>query len=494
MAAKAAFLAADFGAESGRVMAGRFDGRRLSLEEIHRFPNGPIALPDGLHWDVLRQYAEMKTGFAAAVKRHGRDVRSLGIDTWGVDFGLLDARGDLLGNPYHYRDARTQGIPEKVFRRVPWEQVYRRTGIQFMSVNTLYQLAAMAEARAPALDAARTLLYIPDLFNYWLTGRACNEWTIASTSQCLNTATRAYAGALLRRLGIPPRLFPEIVDSGTILGRPRPSVAEEIGSARVAVVAPGTHDTASAVAAVPAGRGPFAYLSSGTWSLMGVEIDRPVITATTRAFNLTNEGGVCGTIRLLRNIMGLWLVQESRRTWRREGADISYAALTRLAARAPAFAALVNPDDAAFLPPGDMPARIRAFCRKTGQKPPADKGALVRCALESLALTYRRVLGRLERVTGQRVEVLHIVGGGSQNALLNQFAADAIGRPVVAGPVEATAAGNVLVQLLATKEIRSLAEGREVIRRSFPTTVFQPRDTAAWDAAYERFEKQLGES
>ncbi len=487
------YLAADFGAESGRVMAGLFDGKHLRLEEAHRFPNEPVALPDALHWDALRLYREMTAGLARAARAHGRRVVSLGVDTWGVDFGLLDRRGALLANPVHYRDGRTAGMLERAFRKARRERIYRRTGLQFMEINTLYQLLALARARAPELDAARTLLFMPDLFHYWLTGRRCNEWTIASTSQCFDPRRKAPARALLRELGIPAGLFAEVVEAGTKLGALRPGVADETGLARCAVVAPGSHDTASAVAAVPAdaAAGPFAYLSSGTWSLMGIETDRPRIDQRTLASNMTNEGGVCGTNRLLKNIMGLWILQECRRAWQVEdgGTELSYDRITRLASKAAPFQAAIDPLDSAFLAPGRMPERIRAWCRRTGQRPPGERGDIARVVFESLALAYRRVFDQLEAFHGGRIETLHIVGGGSRNALLNQFTADAIGRPVVAGPVEATAAGNILMQLLARRRIRSLAEGRALVARSFERRVFEPRDESAWAEAYARFSK-----
>lgn len=487
MAKKTVYLAVDLGAESGRVIAGGFDGRKLTLQEVHRFPNVAVRLPDGLHWDFLRLFTEIKDGLRLAVRDHGKACASVGVDTWGVDFGLLDRRGALMGNPWHYRDSRTDGMMERAFRVAPREKIYAETGIQFMQLNTLFQLYAMAREKSPQLAEAETLLFSPDLLNYWLTGIRRNEWTIASTSQCLNPVNRRWAAGLLKRLGIPANIFPDMIEPGTVMGPLLRDVAEEVGGANLLAVAVGSHDTASAVAAVPAGRGRFAYLSSGTWSLMGVETAKPVINAHTLGFNLTNEGGVCRTIRLLKNIMGLWLVQQCRATWKAQGEDLSYEEIARLARAAPACAAFVDPFDSLFFSPGDMPARIRQYCLRTGQKPPRDKGAVVRTALESLALAYRRVHDQLAEVTGPRPAALHIVGGGSQNALLNQLAANATGLPVVAGPVEATAAGNILLQMLAQGAIRSLAEGREIVRRSFPTATFEPRDRAVWDEAYARF-------
>jgi len=487
MATKArVYLAGDFGAESGRVMAGVFTGRRLALEEIHRFPNEPVRLPDGLHWDALRLFHELKNGTRAAVRRYGRAVASIGVDTWGVDFGLLDRGGGLLGNPWHYRDARTEGMMERAFRRVPREEIYRRTGIQFMQVNTLYQLFTMVHVGDPRLAIADTLLFMPDLFHYWLTGRRANEWTIASTSQCADPRRQKWCRSLLERLGIPARALADLIEPGTALGPLLPDVAADLGAPHLNVVAPAGHDTASAVLGAPLEGPTDAYISSGTWSLMGVETARPVITAESLACNFTNEGGAFGTTRLLKNIMGLWIVQECRRTWKAAGDDLDYAALTALAARAAPFAALIDVDDPSFFPPGDMPARIVEHCRATRQKPPSDKGAIVRAILEGLALSYRDTLGCIERLTGSKIARLQIIGGGSQNDLLNQFAADATGRRVCAGPVEATAAGNVLMQMIADGQIASLAEGRALVRRSFPVRSFEPRDTAAWESAAAR--------
>jgi len=490
MAAKKVYLAVDLGAESGRVMAGEWNGRKLALKEIHRFPNGPVALPDGLHWDFLRLYGDIKQGLRQAVASYGRATRSLGVDTWGVDFGLIDSHGALVGNPFHYRDSRTDGMMEKAFRVISRERIYAQTGIQMMQLNTLFQLYAMVRAKSPLMDIADTLLFAPDLLTFWMTGRVCNERTIASTSQCLNPVNGRWAADVLRKLGIPMRIFRAIVEPGTAVGPLRGEAETAIG-APLQVVAVGSHDTASAVAAVPAERGPFAFLSSGTWSLLGVETGHPTITPQTLEYNLTNEGGVCHTIRLLKNIMGLWLVQQCRQTWRAAGRDLGYDELTNLAAGAPAFLAAINPDDPLFFPPGDMPARIRQYCARTRQKAPREPGQFVRVALESLALAYRRVVDQLASVTGQRPAALHVVGGGSQNALLNQFAANATGVPVFAGPVEATAAGNILMQMLADGEIRSLPEGRGIVRRSFPVRTFKPQHTDEWNEAYERF-RRLG--
>ncbi len=485
------FLAFDLGASSGRALIGRFDGEKLSLEEVHRFPNGPVQVHDSLFWNALELFTQMKQGLAKAIQAHGVGLSGLGIDTWGVDFGLLDRAGKLIGNPYHYRDSRTDGMLEKAFARVPREQVFAQTGIQFMQINSLFQLLSMALDKSPALEMAETFLMMPDLFNYWFTGRKVSEFTDASTSQCYDMRRGDWARPLLESLGLPPHIFPEVIQPGGVVDNLLPSVLAECGlSGSIPVIAPGCHDTASAVAAVPvdeADKGSFAYISSGTWSLVGTEAQAPVISDKSLAYNFTNEGGVQNTIRLLKNVTGLWLVQECRRIWAGQGEELSFAELTRLAGEAPPFTALLDPDDAAFLSPGDMPARIREYAGRTGQATPASKGANVRTALESLALKYRWVIDRLEELIGQPVSVVHIVGGGTQNRLLNQFAANATGRPVVTGPVEATAIGNVLMQMLAVGQIGSLQEGRELVRRSFSVETYEPQERVAWDEAYGRY-------
>jgi|DewCreStandDraft_2_1066082.scaffolds.fasta_scaffold00120_46 rhamnulokinase len=497
-----AYVAVDLGAESGRTMLARFDGNRLSLHEVYRFPNGPVHVGKSLYWDVLRLWEEVKAGLARCVLQAGPGgIAALGVDTWGVDFALLDRDGELLGLPHHYRDPRTQGMMEEAFRRVPREEIFAATGIQFMPINTLYQLLALVVRRSPLLDAAATFVTIPDLFNFWLTGRRVCEFTNATTTQLYDPRAGNWAWSLIERLGIPARIFPQIVPPGTILGELAAEVAEETGSGRVPVIAPSCHDTGSAVAAVPVTPGepdaaPHAYISSGTWSLVGIEVRTPVITPRSLALNFTNEGGVAGTFRLLKNVMGLWLVQECRRAWARQGREYTYDALIDLAARAAPLQALVDPDAPDFLAPGDMPARLRAYCRATGQPEPQDPGAVVRCALESLALKYRLVLEQLDELAGRRVEPVHIVGGGARNRLLCRFTADATGRLVLAGPTEATALGNVLVQAMARGRLSSLAEGRELVRRSFEIETYPPNPHAAalWNEAYVRFQRLLGET
>ncbi|MEC7557341.1 MAG: rhamnulokinase family protein, partial [Planctomycetota bacterium] len=425
-----------------------------------------------------------------AAARFGDEVRSIGVDTWGVDYVLLSAQDELLGLPWHYRDGRTTGMLATACEQVPREEIFAATGLQFMELNTLYQLLAMKRDHPELLDEARRLLLIPDYFHWLLCGSRVVEFTNATTTQCFDPARNDWATELLGRLGLPGEIFPEVVPPGTSLGRLRSDVAAAAGLDRINVIAPATHDTGSAVAAVPTdrtGSASWTYISSGTWSLMGAEVNGAVTGPSTLAVNATNEGGIDGTFRLLKNIMGLWLVQECRRAFARDGRDVDYGTLTRQATDAPAFVSLVNPDDPSFLKPPCMPTAIRDFCRRTGQPEPASDGAMIRCALESLALKYRDVLEQIESLTGETSEVIHVVGGGSQNGLLNQFTADACGRPVIAGPVEATVLGNVLVQARADGALDSLEDIREVVANSTQPDTFTPTNPSAWDKARERF-------
>lgn len=481
------FLAFDLGAESGRAVLGRFDGDRLILEEVHRFVNTPVRVLNHLYWDVLHLFAEIKNGLVKSVREHDLELASLGLDTWGVDFALLDAQGALLSNPYHYRDSRTNGMLEAAFQRVPREKIFEQTGTQFMQINTLYQLLSMVKKRSQLLAMANTLLMMPDLFNYWLTGRKVIEYTIASTSQCLNPNTGSWAIPIIEKMGIPSHIFPEIIHPGSVLGELLPSIDDETSAGHVLVVAPGCHDTACAVAAVPTDSEKYAYLSSGTWSLMGTEVKAPIIKAKTLTYNFTNEGGVCDTKLLLKNITGLWLIQECQRAWSNEREALSYQEVTQMAEAAPPFVAVINSDDGTFLPPRCMPTRIRKYCSRTGQTLPDCKGSIARTALESLALRYRWTMEKLEDILGYRLEILHVGGGGSQNRFLNQLVADAIGRAVITGPVEATAVGNVLMQMMALGFISSLEEGRDLVRRSFKTETYVPQKTSGWDEAYDHF-------
>jgi rhamnulokinase len=476
---QAHYLAIDLGAESGRTIVGTIAGGSLSLAETRRFPNQPIRLPSGLHWDADSLWREIKTGITASARSFPLD--SLALDAWGVDFALLDGEGALLGNPYHYRDTRTDGMLAEAMRRVPRQQIYDQTGIQFMQINTLYQLLSMVVAQDTQIEAAQTFLTIPDLFNYWLSGRMCCEFTNATTTQCFNPHRRAWALPLLEALGVPTHIFPAVCEPGTLLGSLLPAVADETGIRPIPVIAPACHDTGSAVAAVPVENEDFAWISSGTWSIMGAEVTQPNLSAEALACNFTNEGGVFGTWRLSKNIMGLWLVQECKREW-----GLSYAEITRMAAEAQPFLAVINPDDAAFLHPGDMPEKIRAYCTKSGQAVPQDRGEMARVVLESLALKYRLTLGQLEELTSRRLDPIHIIGGGTKNRLLNQLTADCTGRNVVIGPVEATAIGNILMQAITLGHLESLTAARALVRRSFEVETYLPTHQEGWDEAYRK--------
>lgn len=494
MAGTRAYAAIDLGAESGRAMLAAFDGSRLSLSEVYRFANRPVRVLDHLHWNVLGLFQDIKAGLARIAAQVGPHISSLGVDTWGVDFALLSRSGGLLGMPFHYRDNRTQGMLDAAFRLAPRAEIFAQTGIQFMEINTLYQLLAMVEHDPQVLSGADVLLMIPDLFNYWLTGEKACELTIATTTQCYDPRRRDWAVSMLERLGIPGRIFLKPIPPGTVLGRLAASVREETQLGAVPVVAPACHDTGSAVAAVPAQNADFAYISSGTWSVVGAELAEPVINDQTLAWNFTNEGGVCGTTRLLRNVAGLWLVQQCREFWARQGEDYSYAELAQMAAQAPALQAVVDPDHADFMRPGDMPALVQAYCRRTGQTVPQTTGEIVRVVLEGLALKYRLQLERLEQIVGRRLAPVHIVGGGTQNRLLNQLTADALGRTVLAGPVEATALGNALLQAIALGDLASLDEGRALVQQSFPIDVYEPRTERQddWAQALARLKGMLG--
>ncbi len=486
------YLGVDLGAESGRVMAGCWDGRRMRLEELHRFPNGPVAIADSLRWDILRLWNEIQTGLGAAAKRFGKSVVSVGVDTWGVDFVVLSKTGELLGQPYNYRDARTRGMIDEAGRRVPRPEIFAATGVEFMELNSLYQLLALKKNSPEILAAAETFLNTPDYLNWCLCGEKASEFSIATTTQCFNPAKRDWAFDMLAKFDLSAKIFQRIVAPGTKLGGLRASVAEKTGLSGVSVVTPAEHDTGSAVAAVPTahtGRANWAYLSSGTWSLLGVEVKDALVSPRTLELTMTNEGGVDFTYRLLKNIMGLWLVQQCKRAFEARGRTMDYGELAQLASEAPALRSIVDPNDARFLNPPDMPGAIQSFCKETGQAAPETEGALARCALESLALKYQATLGGIEELTGQKVEVIHVVGGGSQNNLLNRLTADACNRPVFAGPVEATALGNVLVQARADGEIKNLSELRASVRNSCDLREFTPdaKASAQWEEARRKF-------
>jgi len=485
---KLTMLAVDLGAGSGRTIAGLYDGKRLELVETHRFPNEPVLVGGSLFWDILRLYHEMKQGIVKSAAA-GYCPESIGIDTWGVDYGLLDANGDLMGNPYHYRDLRTEGMMEAGFEICPKKRMYERAGLQFMKFNTLYQLMAAKKRQPHMLENAKTLLFMPDLLRYFLTGVKSTEYTIASTSQLLNINTGDWDMDMIRMMGIPTHIFTDISDACTRVGPVREDVKKELNIPSMEAIAVAGHDTASAVAAVPASGEDYAYISSGTWSLMGIESDLPIVNETTFSLNITNEGGVTGNKRVLKNIMGMWIIQECRRFWAREGENLGYDEINRLAEESSPFQCFIDPNDDTFFSPGDMPLRVREYCEKTGQKVPGSKGEIVRCVLESLALKYRMVMEELELVRGRKLDVIHVVGGGCQNRLLNRLTANCSGKTVIAGPVEATAIGNIICQLIARGEVKDLREARRLVWESFPVEVYEPENTGAWDDAYHRFIK-----
>ena len=484
----ASVVAVDLGASTGRVLVGRVDRDSLRLTEVHRFANRPVRVGSTLHWDILALYQGVLDGLRAAGRLAG-GVRSVGVDSWAVDYGLLDADGKLLGNPVHYRDARTAGVMDDLLSRVPAAVVYATTGVQFLPFNTLYQLRAAAGSAQ--LAAAAHVLLVPDLLGYWLTGEMGTELTNASTTQLLDVRARSWATELMARAGIDPDLFPPLQEPGTCRGELLPDVRQAAALAGpVPLVAVGSHDTASAVVGVPARHERFAYISCGTWSLVGVELPAPVLTAASREANFTNELGVDGTVRYLRNVMGLWLLQECQRQWEADGRPVDLPALLREAAGLPACRSVVDPDHPDFFPPGDLPARIAAACRRTGEPPPRSAAETVRCVLDSLALAHRRAIRRVQELSGREVDVVHIVGGGARNALLCQLTADACGRPVVAGPVEAAAAGNVLVQARALGVLSGgLTELRRVLAASEPLATFRPAgDPRVWADAEGRLD------
>jgi len=484
------YLAMDFGASSGRGMLGSFDGEKLQLEELHRFANGPVTGADGhLHWDAEALFGEIRTSLALAAKR-GVKLESVGVDTWGVDYGLLDAGGKLLGMPFHYRDGRTDDQMEAVFGIVPQDEVFAATGIQFMQLNTLFQL--FAERRNGRLQEARQLLFMPDLFNYLLTGEARCERSIASTSQCYDPVRHDWAQGILQRLGLEGVPWAPFVDAGTVLGPVKPDIAQSTGIGSVPVVAVAGHDTASAVVAVPAATEDFVYLSSGTWSLMGLELAKPLIQAASRRYNFTNEIGYDRRVRFLKNITGMWLQQECRQFWSEAGQAYSWKQLEALAEAAKPFQTVINSDDPLFATPGRMPEKIQDWCRAQGQVVPETPGAFVRAIFEGLALRYRWVVERLEELQGKPVTALHVVGGGSANDLLNRFTASATGKTVLAGPTEATALGNIAVQMLGLGHVPDLAAARRLVAASFPTVTYEPEDPDAWTAAAERFAGLFG--
>ena len=478
-------LAFDFGASSGRAMLGEISGDKIILQEIHRFSNDPVKICGTLYWDVLRLFYEIRQGLIKAKLAGGFD--SVGIDTWGVDFGLLDDEGRLIENPVHYRDSRTAGMIEESFKYIPRQRFYDITGNQFMELNTVFQLLSIVKQRPHIFDRAQTMLLMPDLFNYLLTGVKSTEYTIASTTQLLDAKNKTWSEEIVQALGIPGRLLTQIAQSGTVIGKISQELCEELDIPPADVIAVASHDTQSAVVAIPSQEKDFVFLSCGTWSLMGTELDAPLINEKSSEFNITNEGGAGNKTTFLKNIIGLWLIQESRRQWQREGNDYSYAKLEDLALSVKPFESFIDPDAPEFVAPGNIPKRVREFCERTNQAVPETVGDVMRCIYQSLAMKYRYSLEQIESCTGKTYSTIHVVGGGVKDRLLCQMTADACGRQVNAGPIEATVLGNIAVQLMASGEIASLADARRLIANSEKVTIYQPQEFEAWNKAYKRF-------
>lgn len=479
-------IAADFGASGGRVMLVSFDGKKLSIEELHRFSNDPVILNGTMYWDFLRLFYEVKQGLLKS-KAHGR-IESLGVDTWGVDFGLVDRMGNLIDNPVHYRDGRTRGMLKRSFEKIEKETFYHITGNQFMEMNTAFQLLSLSE-KSDLLERADSLLLMPDLFNYFLSGVKASEYSIASTTQLMDAVKQTWSEEVVKKLLLPGRLLQNIIPGGTKLGPLQADICGELGMNPMDVIAVAGHDTQSALAAVPAKDHDFIFISCGTWSLFGTELDKPLINQSSETFNLTNEGGYGGKISFLKNIIGLWLIQESRRQWKREGQDYSFCRLEEMALKSDSFRCLIDPDSPEFTPVGDVPGRIRDYCLKTNQQVPLSQGQVVRCIDESLAFKYRAALEEIRTCTGKEYKAIHLVGGGVKSALLCQMTADACGCPVIAGPVEATVIGNAVVQLITGGFISGIMEAKQIIRDSFETVVYEPHNTELWDENYARFKK-----
>lgn len=485
-------LAFDLGASSGRAVVGQLENDQLKIKEIHRFSNDPVQVGGHLYWDILRLFHEIKTGILKAHQQGYNDIESLAIDTWAVDFGLLDKNGELLGNPYHYRDHQTDGMMEEVFQHISKEDIFSRTGIQFMQINTINHLYAMQKANATQLAEAESLLMIPDLLRYFLTGIMKSEFTNATTTQLYNPRLNKWDDFLIDKLNIPKKIFIETVRPGTMVGELSTAVCEELGLAdTIPVMAIGEHDTASAVAAVPTNQKHFAYLSCGTWSLLGTEVSDPVLSNQALEWNITNEGGVNDTFRLLKNIMGLWLIQECKREWEIENDFLTFAEQNDLVMDAEPFKSFVDPDHSMFINPAHMPRQVQEFCKETNQYVPQTKGEILRCVLDSLAMKYRFVLERLEQLAGVTFAELYMVGGGIKNEQLCEFTANAINRPVNAGPVEATSIGNLLTQYQGLGHIDNGAKARSIVRKSFPLKTYKPQEAEAWDRAYTTFKKLI---
>lgn len=482
-------LAFDFGASSGRAIIGCFDGGKITLEEVHRFSNDPVSVGGTVYWDVLRLFYEIKQGIVKAKIAGGFD--SIGIDTWGVDFGLIDSEGKLMENPVHYRDARTVGLVDEAFKTMPKEKLYGITGIQFMELNTLFQLISLKKYRPWMLERADKMLFMPDLFGYMLTGKMCAEYSIASTSQFIDLDKRTWSKEILDAFGIKESIFAPIVQPGTVLGELSKEICEECGVAPVPVISVCGHDTQSAITSVPCENGDFAFLSSGTWSLFGTELDKPIVNETSMNINITNEGGFDGSTGFLKNIIGLWLIQESRRQWKREGKEYSYADLEKLALAAEPFKCFIDPDAPEFVPHGNIPERVREFCRKTGQYVPETVGEIMRCIYESLAMKYRLTFEKLRECTERDYPVIHVIGGGTKDGLLCQMTASSCDRTVKAGPIEATVMGNVAVQLMSDGSVENIGQARKIVAASSELKTFEPKDTDKWASAYEDFLKVI---
>lgn len=480
-------LAFDFGASSGRAIIGCFDGDKITLEEVHRFSNDPVSVGGTVYWDVLRLFYEIKQGIIKAKIAGGFD--SIGIDTWGVDFGLIDSEGKLMENPVHYRDARTVGLVDEAFKTMPKEKLYGITGIQFMELNTLFQLISLKKYRPWMLERAYKMLFMPDLFGYMLTGKMCAEYSIASTSQLIDLDKRTWSKEILDAFGIKESVFAPLVQPGTVLGELSKEVCEECGVDPVPVISVCGHDTQSAITSVPCEDGDFAFLSSGTWSLFGTELDKPIVNETSMNINITNEGGFDGSTGFLKNIIGLWLIQESRRQWKREGKEYSYADLEKLALAAEPFKCFIDPDAPEFVPHGNIPERVREFCRKTGQYVPETVGEIMRCIYESLAMKYRLTFEKLRECTERDYPVIHVIGGGTKDGLLCQMTANSCDRTVKAGPIEATVMGNVAVQLMSDGSVKNIGQARKIVADSSELKTFEPKDTDKWAGAYEDFLK-----
>lgn len=480
-------LAFDFGASSGRAIIGCFDGDKITLEEVHRFSNDPVSVGGTVYWDVLRLFYEIKQGIIKAKIAGGFD--SIGIDTWGVDFGLIDSEGKLMENPVHYRDARTAGLVDEAFKTMPKEKLYGITGIQFMELNTLFQLISLKKYRPWMLERADKMLFMPDLFGYMLTGKMCAEYSIASTSQLIDLDKRTWSKEILDAFGIKESVFAPLVQPGTVLGELSKEICEECGVDPVPVISVCGHDTQSAITSVPCEDGDFAFLSSGTWSLFGTELDKPIVNETSMNINITNEGGFDGSTGFLKNIIGLWLIQESRRQWKREGKEYSYADLEKLALAAEPFKCFIDPDAPEFVPHGNIPERVREFCRKTGQYVPKTVGEIMRCIYESLAMKYRLTFEKLRECTERDYPVIHVIGGGTKDGLLCQMTANSCDRTVKAGPIEATVMGNVAVQLMSDGSVKNIGQARKIVAESSELKTFEPKDTDKWAEAYEDFLK-----